>query len=235
MQRMCSCAALVCYAVIAQALATDSVGTSAEKLVDKLTNRMTSAPIDLTGLEQTTLAKTHPVNTYGKANAMNVMSRGVNPPRFGLPLASYQPQLRVNAMAPLGNYMQATKVASASPLAKSPVPAQIKPVLTTMDTAARAQGESVSAEGTVPKIDTGSVEAQVEFLTNRIIKLTPHFQANRRDFHGRRGFLAVIQRRKNLLRYLNNKDRQRYLSLVEKLGLKGKISKIPQKPVVPRR
>ena len=40
--------------------------------------------------------------------------------------------------------------------------------------------------------DTGSPEVQVALLTSRINALTPHFKANAKDHHGRRGLLKMV-------------------------------------------
>ncbi|HNG80197.1 MAG TPA: 30S ribosomal protein S15, partial [Burkholderiaceae bacterium] len=40
--------------------------------------------------------------------------------------------------------------------------------------------------------DTGSPEVQVALLTARINELTPHFKANMKDHHGRRGLLRMV-------------------------------------------
>ena len=42
--------------------------------------------------------------------------------------------------------------------------------------------------------DTGSPEVQVALLTGRINELTPHFKANAKDHHGRRGLLRMVSR-----------------------------------------
>lgn len=42
--------------------------------------------------------------------------------------------------------------------------------------------------------DTGSPEVQVALLTARIVELTPHFKANKKDHHGRRGLLRMVSR-----------------------------------------
>lgn len=68
--------------------------------------------------------------------------------------------------------------------------------------------------------DTGSPEVQVALLTERINTLTPHFKANKKDHHGRRGLLRMVNRRKKLLTYLKHKDADRYLALIGKLGLR---------------
>jgi small subunit ribosomal protein S15 len=68
--------------------------------------------------------------------------------------------------------------------------------------------------------DTGSPEVQVGLLTARINELTPHFKANMKDHHSRRGLLKMVSRRRRLLDYLKGKDADRYRALIEKLGLR---------------
>ena len=74
-----------------------------------------------------------------------------------------------------------------------------------------------NARGTA---DTGSPEVQVALLTARINELTPHFKANMKDHHGRRGLLKMVSRRRKLLDYLKSKDADRYTALIQKLGLR---------------
>ena len=68
--------------------------------------------------------------------------------------------------------------------------------------------------------DTGSPEVQVALLTARINQLTPHFQQHKKDPHGRRGLLRLVNQRKRLLAYLKGKDAERYTALIGKLGLR---------------
>jgi small subunit ribosomal protein S15 len=68
--------------------------------------------------------------------------------------------------------------------------------------------------------DTGSPEVQVALLTARINDLTPHFKANSKDHHSRRGLLKMVSRRRRLLDYLKGKDFDRYRALIDKLGLR---------------
>ena len=68
--------------------------------------------------------------------------------------------------------------------------------------------------------DTGSPEVQVAILTARINELTPHFKQHAKDHHGRRGLLKMVNQRKRLLSYLKGKDADRYLALIQKLGLR---------------
>lgn len=68
--------------------------------------------------------------------------------------------------------------------------------------------------------DTGSPEVQVALLTERINQLTPHFKEHKKDHHGRRGLLKMVNQRKSLLSYLKDSDAERYTTLIAKLGLR---------------
>lgn len=69
--------------------------------------------------------------------------------------------------------------------------------------------------------DTGSPEVQVAILTNRINELNEHLKVHKKDHHSRRGLLKMVGKRRNLLRYLKNKDIERYRNLIEKLEIRG--------------
>ena len=68
--------------------------------------------------------------------------------------------------------------------------------------------------------DTGSPEVQVALLTNRILYLTEHLRAHRKDHHSRRGLLMLVGQRRRLLNYLRKKDVERYRALIASLGLR---------------
>ena len=68
--------------------------------------------------------------------------------------------------------------------------------------------------------DTGSPEVQVALLTANIEALQGHFKTHKKDHHGRRGLIHMVNQRRKLLDYLAGKDRSRYLSLIERLGLR---------------
>ena len=68
--------------------------------------------------------------------------------------------------------------------------------------------------------DTGSAEAQVALLTNRISGLTEHLKFHKHDHHSRRGLLLMVGRRRRLLNYLTKVDVERYRSLIKRLGLR---------------
>ena len=68
--------------------------------------------------------------------------------------------------------------------------------------------------------NTGSTEVQVAILTKKINSLTEHFKINKKDHHSKRGLLGMINNRRKLLKYLKNKNEQRYTDLIKKLGLR---------------
>jgi small subunit ribosomal protein S15 len=68
--------------------------------------------------------------------------------------------------------------------------------------------------------DTGSTKVQVALLTERINYLTDHFRTHAKDFHGRRGLLKMVGRRRRLLDYLKRTDVSGYRQLIDELGLR---------------
>ncbi len=68
--------------------------------------------------------------------------------------------------------------------------------------------------------DTGSPEVQIALLTARIIELTEHMRAHKKDFSSRRGLLKLVSQRTDLLKYLRQTERDRYLAVIAKLGLR---------------
>lgn len=68
--------------------------------------------------------------------------------------------------------------------------------------------------------DTGSPEVQVTLLTERINQLTEHFKVHRKDRHSAMGLMRMVNRRKRLLRYLQENAPERYQALIKKLNLR---------------
>ena len=69
--------------------------------------------------------------------------------------------------------------------------------------------------------DTGSPEVQIAILTRRINDLNEHLRVHKKDHHSRRGLLKMVGKRRNLLKYLKNKDIERYRTLIKKLQIRG--------------
>ena len=68
--------------------------------------------------------------------------------------------------------------------------------------------------------NSGSADVQVAILTERIKNLTEHLKSHKKDFGSRRGLLSMVGQRRNLLKYIKNKNEERYLTLIKKLGLR---------------
>ena len=68
--------------------------------------------------------------------------------------------------------------------------------------------------------DRGSSEVQIAMLTERIKDLTEHLKQNKKDHASRRGLLMMVGKRNRFLRYLKNKDYNRYASIVKGLNLR---------------
>ena len=68
--------------------------------------------------------------------------------------------------------------------------------------------------------DVGSPEVQTAILTDRIKNLTEHFKTHKQDKHSRRGLIALVNRRRNLLAYLKGKEVARYTAIIKELGLR---------------
>lgn len=69
--------------------------------------------------------------------------------------------------------------------------------------------------------DTGATEVQIALLTERIKGLTGHFTVHKKDHHSRRGLLKLVGQRRQLMRYLERRDVNRYKVLVQQLGIRG--------------
>lgn len=68
--------------------------------------------------------------------------------------------------------------------------------------------------------NTGSIEAQIAILTERISSISKHLQSNKKDFSSNRGLLMMVGKRKRLLAYMQKHNLQGYRALIEKLGLR---------------
>ncbi len=68
--------------------------------------------------------------------------------------------------------------------------------------------------------NTGSIEAQVAMLTQRISHISDHLKLNKKDFSTHRGLMKMVGNRKRLLAYLQKHNLTGYRALIEKLGLR---------------
>lgn len=68
--------------------------------------------------------------------------------------------------------------------------------------------------------NTGSVEAQIAMLTERINHISQHLQQNKKDFSTHRGLMKMVGQRKRLLQYMQRTNLTGYRALIEKLGIR---------------
>ncbi len=68
--------------------------------------------------------------------------------------------------------------------------------------------------------NTGAVEVQCALLTERIINLTEHCKIYKKDFSCKRSLVILVGQRRSLLNYIKNKNKERYASLIQRLGLR---------------
>ena len=69
--------------------------------------------------------------------------------------------------------------------------------------------------------NTGSSEAQIALLTDRIRSLTDHVKKNKKDVHSKHGLVKLVSQRKKLLKYLQKRNIDSYKQLIEKLSIRG--------------
>lgn len=80
--------------------------------------------------------------------------------------------------------------------------------------------QKVIAEYKSSDSDTGSPEVQIAILTSRINELTEHLKMHKKDHSSRRGLLKMVGNRSSLLKYVKNKDINRYRQIISRLGLR---------------
>ncbi|KXK53676.1 MAG: 30S ribosomal protein S15 [Chlorobi bacterium OLB5] len=83
-----------------------------------------------------------------------------------------------------------------------------------------AKQELVTKYGASAK-DSGKAEVQIAILTERINTLTEsHFNTKKKDNHSRLGLLKMVGKRRRLLKYLENKDINRYRAIIKELNIR---------------
>lgn len=58
--------------------------------------------------------------------------------------------------------------------------------------------------------DTGSPEVQISILNKRIDDLTDHLKKHKKDNHSRRGLIKMVSTRRNHLKFLKRKDKEKH-------------------------
>ena len=68
--------------------------------------------------------------------------------------------------------------------------------------------------------DVGSTEVQIGLLSNKIEKLSTHFEKFKKDKHSTLGLTKSVNKRKKLLSYLKKKKPESYTKLLKQLNLR---------------
>jgi len=68
--------------------------------------------------------------------------------------------------------------------------------------------------------DTGSAQVQIAHFTERINKINDHLKNMKKDHSSRRGLLALVSKRRRLLKYLKNTDLNQYAEITKKLNIR---------------
>ena len=70
--------------------------------------------------------------------------------------------------------------------------------------------------------DCGGTEVQIAALTEKIRYMTGHLSTHHKDKSSRRGLIAMLERRKKLLKYLRRSNGDSYGEVIYRLGLKDR-------------
>jgi small subunit ribosomal protein S15 len=97
-------------------------------------------------------------------------------------------------------------------------PQEVKGICKVMITKDKKQ--QIIADNKTADKDTGSPEVQIAILTGRINELTEHLKLHPKDHSSRRGLLKMVGTRSSLLKYIRNKNLDRYRQVISKLGLR---------------
>ena len=68
--------------------------------------------------------------------------------------------------------------------------------------------------------DSGSSQAQIAILTERINTITDHLKVNRKDHSARRGLIQLVSKRKRLLTYLKKNNLDAYKNIMKELKIR---------------
>ena len=68
--------------------------------------------------------------------------------------------------------------------------------------------------------DSGTTEVQIAILTERINRLTAHFESHKKDHASRRGLMQMVGKRRRLLDYLASKEIARYRAIIKELNIR---------------
>ena len=84
----------------------------------------------------------------------------------------------------------------------------------------KEQKSQIIKEYATSENDVGSAQVQVAILSFRILELTEHLKIHSKDHSSRRGLIALVNRRRKLLGYINRKSHEQYINLIRRLNLR---------------
>ena len=88
-----------------------------------------------------------------------------------------------------------------------------------MHLTAEAKKASFKKYGKTEK-NTGSPEAQVALLTDRINHMTGHLEKNKKDVSTQKALIDLVGKRKTILDYLKHNELERYRKIIKELDLR---------------
>lgn len=97
---------------------------------------------------------------------------------------------------------------------------KIKAKKETLMAVTKLQKEQILGKFQNGDLDTGSCSVQVALLTARINSLTQHFETHKKDEHGRRGLVKLVNRRRKLLDYMIKHENKKYENLIKELDIR---------------
>lgn len=68
--------------------------------------------------------------------------------------------------------------------------------------------------------DVGSTAVQIAVLSYDISIITEHLNKFKKDLHSKIGLIKKVNQRKKLLRYLKNKDKNKYFFVIKELNIR---------------
>ena len=68
--------------------------------------------------------------------------------------------------------------------------------------------------------DSGSTEAQIALLTQRVRDVTNHVNIHEKDNHSRHGLVNLVSQRRRLMKYLQRTNPESYVELPNKLKIR---------------
>ena len=84
----------------------------------------------------------------------------------------------------------------------------------------KAKKEEIFGQYGKSATDTGSAESQIALFTYRIKHLTEHVKANHKDNVTTRALTQLVGKHRALLKYLYDRDVNRYRAIIKALGLR---------------